>query len=162
MHGDAQVMGLGQKTSFAGLPLGSTITHLEQGKDRTIVLSTRGGDGVLHARAFDFSGLSGAPALLVAVQGEPIKAPRDDLTDGQRGELNRILSRSSRPKPKPGGGKPGIDRAQLTCGGLAFSLLTLHRGQAPKARVLGQGKAQHIVVGTRTVTFDGGRIVLGQ
>jgi hypothetical protein len=186
LFGNAVVIGLGVKTQFAGgLPAGVRPFYFHKGEDKSFSVSARTapagtGEKSLSALAVDFSGLSGAPALLAGVtvtgeaaaggaagQGAAATAPQPEVTDEQRAALRKIFAGSSggaaaaRPGTAAGADGASTRTVRLTAAGREFVLMTVQKGPAPAARVVGQGADQKVVVGRRTLAFDGEKIVLG-
>ena len=177
------VCGMGVNSGFPVPPVGP-VTYTRRDGD-TVVVGMRfhrpksSLEGV-SSLAFDRSGLSGAPVLLagVAVKRQIRKGPRSPSDDmpreiGGRPRAPRRRRASTappveEPKPRrreepaavftPASGKI----SQLTAGGAEFTILTIQRGRPPEPKVIGKGKDQKIVIGKRTLAFDGQKIVLGK
>ncbi|MBL8795629.1 MAG: hypothetical protein JNM56_17115 [Planctomycetia bacterium] len=123
------VWGLGLRTTFGSFKKAKA-THFQTKPDGSGVLAAPGGVSL----AVDFSGASGAPALLALV-GEAVK-PND-----QQGKVG-----------------VGTKTTTVTAGGKAFTVMTLQKGPAPEVKVDGD----KVVVGGQTLTFDGAKIILAK
>ena len=178
MYGQPIVMGMGLQTSFAvGIPPEADVTGFHEGKDGTVVVSAVNrsavaGTPTLHCLAVDFSGVCGAPALLVGTAGpaEQRKAdtpPAPAMDDADRRELAALLAgmrKADAPKAEAPEGKPNVSNARVRLGGRELHVQTIQKGAAPQVKVVGEGGDARIVVGKRSIRFDPGppaRIVLG-
>ena len=122
---EVMVWGFGERLSLGEPPRNAPVTHFLTGQD---------GSGTMTAGnwaiAVDYSGVSGADALIVTVGATP-------KTDG------RVSGR--------------VNRSTVTIGQTTFNVLTLNRtGPHPSAKAEG-GK---LIVGGQTITFADGKLTL--
>ena len=153
-------------TSFPGPPGGKLVYHHRE-PDGTTVLTTefdREESAGRFSLAMDLGRLSGAEILLAAVSDakrkEPARREGPQLTGKQRKELAELVERVRQPK---GEGPIVLEHGKavrVTAGGRHFSLMALRVYEPPTVIVVGDG--ERIVVGKRTIAFDGQRIVLGR
>lgn len=111
------------------------VTGYVTAPDGSSILSVWTGGPTPASFAVDFSGASGADALLVSV------GPK---------------LRNAMPKPEKKS-TGSITPTSLKVGNLTFNLLVLSKGDAPKPEVDGQT----VKIGKQTVSYDGKRIVFG-
>ncbi len=103
------------------------VTHFQAGKDGSGTLST-----AEWAMAVDYSGASGADALVVSVGTSQGGRPGKDDTKARQ--------------------------TTLESNGKTFTVLTLSRdGKHPKARLQGN----RLVVGKQTIEYAGGKLLIG-
>ena len=142
MRGDAVAHAFGKTHRLKALPLDGKVIHEQHNADRTSTVSVEIYD-TIYALAVDFSGLSGADCLWVW-----LSTPKD----------------GPRPQPKlpPGLARQMAGPPRLEAGGYVFDVTTLQDGEAPKAQVVGEGDEQKVVIGRRTLRFDGRKILLGE
>lgn len=173
---DEGVLGMGLKASFpVAIPVDAKVTHFRR-KDKTVVVAAvrETGDpsrrGAYHLAA-DFSGLSGAPALLVgtvvlARAGASPKPAASGLSRRDQKELAALLAGVRKPKPpRVPSGKPNVASRRVRPAGRTFQIMTVQKGPAPEVNVTGEGTDARIAVGGRTVTLDPGppeRIAFGR
>jgi hypothetical protein len=129
------IWGLGLRTRLKTGLNGHYPTVWEAARDGSSVLSAVK-DGRVSSMAVDFSGASGAPAMIVgagpAFAKPGFRPPRSD----------------------------GRATAQLTeakAGGHSFAILTLQEGEAPTPAAAGDA----IRIGKQTIRFDGRKLILG-
>jgi hypothetical protein len=168
-------MGMGLKATFpVAIPPEAKVTHFHEGKDKTVIVSavkeagTETARGAYHLAA-DFSGLCGAPVLLVGTiaLNEPGEAParpaKAGLSEGERKELAALLGGARKTRAIAiAPDKPNVMKKEVRLAGRRFAVMTVQKGPPPEVKVAGEGKDRRIVIGRRTVTFDGKRIVLGE
>jgi hypothetical protein len=111
------------------------VTAYVTAPDGSSVVSSWTGGPTPASFAVDFSGASGAEALLVSVG------------PNLRGSLPKAETKTT----------GSLTPTQVKTGDLTYNLLALHTGEAPKPEVDGNT----VKVGKQTITFDGKRIVLG-
>jgi hypothetical protein len=123
----------------------------------------------------DMSGLSGAPLVLIQVTGLPdVSAPpKLDAADPLAILTGRFEPRRERVTPPP--------KSELTVGipdvppdkvhqldrtyhfaGCKFVVTTFQKGNAPKGKLAGDGDAQHLVLGNRTLAVVNDKLLLGR
>jgi len=173
------VWGLGLRTKFPGgwHIARTTYFHREDDGSGVVGVTHGGGQGVDRGSfAVDFSGLSGAPALLAMVETAKKRGERAESSEGltpqEKKELAGILGRMKKKaekkrkqeEKKPGApaGRPNTRLSQVVAGGYGFRIMTLQRGPAPEVKVVGGGDDQKVVIGKRTIWFDGEKIVFGR
>ena len=155
-------------TSFPGAPGGKLVYHHRE-QDGTTVLTTefdREDSAGRSSLAMDLSRLSGAEILLVSVSDakgkEPAHREGPRLSAEQRKELGKLIERVKQPERE---GPVVLEHGKVvrvSAGGRHFSLMALRVYEPPTVTVVGDGGNQRIVVGKRTIAFDGQRIVLGR
>jgi len=129
------IWGLGLRTSLRTGLGGHQPTVWRPAPDGSSVLSAVR-DGQISSMAVDFSGTSGAPAMIVGV-GPAFQKARHKPVGKTNGPNTRIT--------------------ELKAGGHTFVVFTLQEGKAPKPTVL-RGT---IRIGKQTIRFDGKRLRLG-
>jgi len=175
MHGEAVVLGMGLKATFgAGIPPEADVTYFREGRDKTIVVAAvqpaPGGAGK-HAYhlAVDFSGMCGAPVLLVGTTGPAAPEPKAERpaagkSAGDREELAALLAGMRRPAGA-GGGEGRARAVTVRMGGRTWRVMTVQKGPAPEVQVLAAGEAEALAVGKRRIRFHSGdpaHIILGE
>jgi hypothetical protein len=132
--GGEQVMvwGYGMKLGFCQIGTWGTVGHYDPKPDGSAIVSFPKGETFF---AVDFSRVCGAE-LVVAAVGKGAVAGKN--AQGNAGASATCTS--------------------LTAGGKPWAILTVQTGAAPAVKAEGD----QIVVGNRTLAFDGQKIVLGQ
>jgi hypothetical protein len=180
MFGDGVVSGMGLTGKFPiGIPATGDVTHFVEGEARkTVSISAEnkhgkaGTEGVF-AVAADFTGLSGAPLLMVGAfvpEGAKPSAERPaagGASGAEAKELAALLGEGRKPAkadtpPAAAAGRPSISTRQFQLSGWPIDLMTVQKGTAPDAKVVGAGPDQRLVVGKRAIAFDGKRFALGR
>ncbi|MGB2822693.1 MAG: hypothetical protein WBF17_17045 [Phycisphaerae bacterium] len=129
--GTIHVWGLGVRASWKTGMRNALPTFWQAQKDGSSVLTVADGSSL----AVDFSGASGAPAMLV-------------------GTGPAFAKTSHRPPRTKGAATTRL--TEVEAGGRKFALLTLQTGEAPSPAAA----AQTVTIGKQTVAFDGEKIVL--
>ncbi len=143
----------------------------------------------LRAMAFDYSGLSGAPAMVVMV--DKIEGGGKKVWTWQKhgqetavhdhgftlrhpdASMHATFIAPRQLKVEHGaealeigtarkGFHGTVNRVKVTGGDSFFVVLTFQKGEAPEVKVEGTGLGATVHIGRRTVRFDGQRIILGQ
>jgi len=122
--GNVLVWGMGERITFASLPRAMT-SFYEAKPDGSGVVSAGG-----VSLAVDFSGKSGAEALLVRVSDEK---PKDAALKGTMARMTTVEA-----------------------GANTFQILTLTKGPHPEVKVDGN----RVRIGARVVSFDGKKLVM--
>lgn len=174
------VMGMGLHAAIgAGLPILRSPTHVDRLPDNATsitVIDTSALDGskAISALAVDFSGRSGAPAVIVSAQRTLGPASRPGQGDASAPPLPPFL----RPKPgsdsmvretsPPRKGATSSTAARLrtfhvTLANQGMSLFIVQpAGEEHLPRIIGEPGKSLLAIGRRTFNFDGERIVLGE
>ena len=169
------------KTDFCagGYPLNSRTLYSEELPGRASVLTVSLGrqkeQTEIKCTAVDFSGLSGAPALVAETvirvqEPEPAAAPASG-EEAAKAKFIEMLKQKhiaeklapridDRPAEPPADAWWYSTRAYV--GGHDFSIRTLQKGQAPEIRIVGEGRDRTIAAGRRTIGCDGQKLILGQ
>ena len=134
--GHIRLWGLGVRASWKTEFREAMPTFYKADKDGSIILSASKA-GEISALAVDFSGVSGAPAVLVGV------GPAFNKTSLSRGEA------------KNGAAAKAVS---VKAGSRTFHIVTLQKGAPPKVASAGDA----VKVGKQTFNFDGKRISKGK
>jgi hypothetical protein len=129
--------------------------------------------GTRHV-AVDFSGASGAPLMLVIVEDLGVKPAAD--APPQPADFTWALPLTAK-APAEGnslrvtqgdvslnclvlGGKANAAGKFDVAGGKMMAVITLQKGEAPKAQVAGDGPTAKVTIGKRAVQFTGDKLVV--
>jgi hypothetical protein len=157
----------------------ATTTDVVRGDDGSTVVTaaqqTPYGEVNAMSMAVDFSGLAGAPVLIVQAKLEKHRANLKADTEQERAFWTRVRQRQQEKQAdqqKEFGGPsvtaPNEDFVwhrdhQLEVGGYSFLVRTMQLGgHAPTMRIVGEGDDQYLQIGRRTVRCDGSTLILGE
>lgn len=164
----------------SGWPLETEAEITENYDDRSSVIAMERGREAVEgftienrSIAADFSGLSGAPALFAEVnhtRNMSEGAGRSPLAgDPGASAFVKMLQNTTGREPAKARVRPGVppDRfnritKRIKLGDYTLSVTTLQLGPGPSVERIGEGNKAMALVGKRTLTFDGKKIVLGK